>query len=175
MLVQLTEDEGDASERQSEPQPTPSPPHPSTDQHETQPDPSPRPSPTIPIPASIPESFGGNHGDQVFDDVDVNDAMDYMETDAYMQKGVSTKDQDSTVKTNKDIPRLQQSRSVNFTLKPLPKIDPKDKDKKVLEEEAESDAESEGVDEAERKFDQLAKCGISYIITRGRFLDLASF
>ncbi|GJS36853.1 putative ribonuclease H-like domain-containing protein [Tanacetum coccineum] len=37
--------------------------------------------------------------------------------------------------------------------KPLPKIDPKDKGKKVLEEEA----ESEGVDEAERKFDQLAK------------------
>ncbi|GKA31522.1 hypothetical protein Tco_0717827 [Tanacetum coccineum] len=48
MLVQPTEDEGEASERQSEPQPTPSPPHPSADQHETQPDPSPRPSPTIP-------------------------------------------------------------------------------------------------------------------------------
>ncbi|GKG05957.1 hypothetical protein Tco_0326043, partial [Tanacetum coccineum] len=38
------------------------------------------------------------HTDQVFDDVDVNDAMDYMETDAYMQKGVSTEDQVSTVK-----------------------------------------------------------------------------
>ncbi|GKA85466.1 hypothetical protein Tco_0807120, partial [Tanacetum coccineum] len=37
-----------------------------------------------------------------------------------------------------------------LTLKPFPKIDPKDKGKKVLEEEAE-------VDEAERKFDQLAK------------------
>ncbi|GKD90994.1 hypothetical protein Tco_1366501 [Tanacetum coccineum] len=42
-------------------------------------------------------------------------------------------------------------------MKPLPKINPKDKGKKVLEEEAESDAESEGVDKAERKFDQLAK------------------
>ncbi|GKC69082.1 hypothetical protein Tco_1114965 [Tanacetum coccineum] len=282
MLVQPTEDEGEASERQSEPQPTPSPPHPSADQHETQPDPSPRPSPTIPIPDSIPEGSGGNHGgqsssdrslsgnedgltlqsvydlcvslckqgrkstkstltahtDQVFDDVDVNDAMDYMETDAYMQKGVSTEDQVSTVKldegtekpkvsTNKpevstakpkevevstdkldegtakpkdgtsdesttpttvfkddetiaeflvsmsqnkakqkgvkikdaedsDRPRATSTRSV-LTLKPLPKIDPKDKGKKVLEEEAESDAESEGVDEAERKFDQLAK------------------
>ncbi|GKG61455.1 hypothetical protein Tco_0619180, partial [Tanacetum coccineum] len=32
-----------------------------------------------------------------------------------------------------------------LTLKPLLKIDPKDKGKKVLEEKAESDAESEGV------------------------------
>ncbi|GJY47478.1 hypothetical protein Tco_0436541, partial [Tanacetum coccineum] len=43
-----------------------------------------------------------------------------------------------------------------LTLKPLPKIDLKDKGKKVLEEEAESDAESEGVNEAKRKFAQLA-------------------
>ncbi|GJY95531.1 hypothetical protein Tco_0511892 [Tanacetum coccineum] len=64
MLVQPTEDEGEASERQSEPQPTPSLPQPSADQHETQPDPSHRPSPTIPIPDSIPEGFGGNHKDQ---------------------------------------------------------------------------------------------------------------
>ncbi|GKD15775.1 hypothetical protein Tco_1204933, partial [Tanacetum coccineum] len=35
MLVQPTEDEGEASERQSEPQPTPSPPHLSADQYET--------------------------------------------------------------------------------------------------------------------------------------------
>ncbi|GJQ90964.1 hypothetical protein Tco_0002103 [Tanacetum coccineum] len=178
------------------------------------------------------------HTDQVFDDEDVNDAMDYMETDAYMQKGVSTEDQVSTVKPDEgtdkpkvstdkpevstakpkevevstdkldegtaepkdgtsdestapttvfrddetiaeflvsmsqnkakqkgveikdaedsDRPRATSTRSV-LTLKPLPKIDPKDKGKKVLEEEAESDAESEGVDEAERKFDQLAK------------------
>ncbi|GKE63085.1 hypothetical protein Tco_1513452, partial [Tanacetum coccineum] len=169
---------------------------------------------------------------------DVNDAMDYMETDAYMQKGVSTEDQVSTVKPNEGIdkpkvstdkpevstakpeevevsadkldegtaepkygtsdestapttifrddetiaeflvymsqnkakqkgieikdaedsdrPRATSTRSV-LTLKPLPKIVPKDKGKKVLEEEAESDTESEGVDEAERKFDQLAK------------------
>ncbi|GJU61021.1 hypothetical protein Tco_1238787 [Tanacetum coccineum] len=43
-----------------------------------------------------------------------------------------------------------------LTLKPLPKIDPKDKGKKVLEEKAESDAESEGVNEAEKKFKMLA-------------------
>ncbi|GKD54929.1 hypothetical protein Tco_1288316 [Tanacetum coccineum] len=64
MLVQPTEDEGEALERQSESQPAPSPPHPSPDQHETQPDPSPRPSPTFPIPDSIPEGSVGNHGDQ---------------------------------------------------------------------------------------------------------------
>ncbi|GKB07810.1 hypothetical protein Tco_0836094 [Tanacetum coccineum] len=154
------------------------------------------------------------HKDLAFDDdVDVNDAIDYMETDAYMQKGVSTEDQVSTVKPDEDIDKLKVSTDKpevstakpkevevstdkldegtveptrwNFneakqkgveikdaedsdrsratltrlvlTLKPLPKINPKDKGKKVLEEEAESDAESEGVDEAERKFDQLAK------------------
>ncbi|GJZ07077.1 RNA-directed DNA polymerase, eukaryota [Tanacetum coccineum] len=63
------------------------------------------------------------------------------------QKGVEIKDAEDS-----DRPRATSTRSV-LTLKPLPKIDPKDKGKKVLEEEA----ESEGVDEAERKFDQLAK------------------
>ncbi|GJV12914.1 hypothetical protein Tco_1354455 [Tanacetum coccineum] len=326
MLVQPTEDEGEASERPSESQPIPSPPHPSEDQPESQPDPSPRPSPSIPIPDSNPEGSGGNHGgqsssdrslsgnedgltlqsvydlcislckhvtiqakeikdlkaqikklkkkarpvithhkawmksvsmktrlagkksmqkkwmqkesvskqgrktakskptahkDQAFDDFD---AMDYMETeDAHNEKGVSTEDQVSTVKPDEgtdkpkvstdkidegtaelkngnsdenatptatptvfgddetiaeflvsmsqnkakqkgveikdaedsDRPRPTSTRSL-LTLKPLPKIDPKDKGKKVLEEEAESDAESEGVNEAERKFAQLA-------------------
>ncbi|GJR59282.1 hypothetical protein Tco_1501444 [Tanacetum coccineum] len=346
MLVQPTEDEGEASERQSEPQPTPSPPHLSADQHEIQADPSPRPSLTIPILDSIPEGSGGNHGGQSssdrsllgnedgltfqsvydlcvslckqvtdqakeikhlkahikklkkkakpvithykawmknvsmkqrlvgkksfqkkwmqkesvskqgrkpakseptvhkdpafddLDDVDVNDAMDYMKTDDYIQKGVSTEDQVSTVKPDEgtdkpkvstdkpevsiakpkevevstdkldegtaepkdgtsdestapttifrddetiaeflvsmsqtkakqkgveikdaedsDRPRATSTRSV-LTLKPLPKINPKDKGKKVLKEESVSDVESEGVDEAERKFDQLAK------------------
>ncbi|GKC35785.1 putative ribonuclease H-like domain-containing protein [Tanacetum coccineum] len=179
------------------------------------------------------------HTDQVFDDVDVNDAIYYMKTDAYMQKGVSTEDQVSTVKPDEgtdkpkvstikpdegtdkpkvstdkpevstdkldegtaepkdgtsdvstapttvfrddetiaeflvsmsqnkakqkgvdikdaedsDRPRATSTRSV-LTLKPLPIIVPKDKGKKVLEEEA----ESEGVVEAKRKkFDRLAK------------------
>ncbi|GKG21328.1 hypothetical protein Tco_0383923, partial [Tanacetum coccineum] len=47
--------------------------------------------------------------DQVFDDVHVNDAMDYMETDAYMQKGVSTEDQVSTVKPNEGTNKLKVS------------------------------------------------------------------
>ncbi|GJV20032.1 ribonuclease H-like domain-containing protein [Tanacetum coccineum] len=170
------------------------------------------------------------HKDPAFDDlddVDVNDAMDYMETDAYIQKGVSTEDQVSTVKPDEgtdkpevstakpkevevstdkldegtaelkdgtsnestapttvfrddetiaeflvsisqtkvkqkgvmikdaedsDRPRATSTRLV-LTLKPLPKINPKDKGKKVLEEEA----ESEGVYEAERSIDLLLK------------------
>ncbi|GJX87522.1 hypothetical protein Tco_0339536 [Tanacetum coccineum] len=64
MLVQPTEDEGEALERPSESQPIPSPTHPSEDQPESQPDPSPRPSSSIPIPDSNPEGSGGNHGGQ---------------------------------------------------------------------------------------------------------------
>ncbi|GKA72492.1 hypothetical protein Tco_0778708, partial [Tanacetum coccineum] len=66
------------------------------------------------------------------------------------QKGVEIKDVEDS-----DRPRPTSTRSM-LTLKPLPKIDPKDKGKKVLEEEAKSEAESEGVNEAERKFAQLA-------------------
>ncbi|GJR01557.1 hypothetical protein Tco_0524541 [Tanacetum coccineum] len=66
------------------------------------------------------------------------------------EKGIELKDVEDS-----DRPRPTSTRSL-LTLKPLPKIDPKDKGKKVLEEEAESDAESEGVNEAERKFAQLA-------------------
>ncbi|GJX13295.1 ribonuclease H-like domain-containing protein [Tanacetum coccineum] len=54
------------------------------------------------------------------------------------QKGVEIKDAEDS-----DRLRATSTRSV-LTLKPLPKIDHKDKGKKVLEEEAESDAESEG-------------------------------
>ncbi|GJS26216.1 putative ribonuclease H-like domain-containing protein [Tanacetum coccineum] len=80
MLVQPTEDEGAPSERPSEAQPTPSPAHtseapfePHTDSSpahtsevpiEQQNDPSPRPSPSTIIPDSIPETSGGNLGDQ---------------------------------------------------------------------------------------------------------------
>ncbi|GJR47930.1 hypothetical protein Tco_1316033 [Tanacetum coccineum] len=43
-----------------------------------------------------------------------------------------------------------------LTLRPLPKINPKDKGKKRIEEEDESDTESEDITEAEKKFKQLA-------------------
>ncbi|GJU29452.1 putative ribonuclease H-like domain-containing protein, partial [Tanacetum coccineum] len=85
------------------------------------------------------------------DDETVAEFLVSMSQTKAKQKGVEIKDAEDS-----DRPRATSTRSV-LTLKPLPKIDPKDKGKKVLEEEAESDAESEGVDEAERKFDQLAK------------------
>ncbi|GKC81166.1 hypothetical protein Tco_1136883 [Tanacetum coccineum] len=64
MLVQSTEDEGATSERPSEAHPTPSPTHPSEANVEPQSDPSSRPPPSTHIPDSIPESSGGNQGDQ---------------------------------------------------------------------------------------------------------------
>ncbi|GJS91005.1 hypothetical protein Tco_0773641 [Tanacetum coccineum] len=146
------------------------------------------------------------HKDLAFDDLD--DAMDYMETEDAHDEGivkdsketrVSTEDQVSTDKPNKctgtiepkdgnsyesaapttvfrddetiaqflvtmsqnktkqkgfeikdtDRPRTTTERSI-LTLKPLPNIDPKDKGKKVLEEKAKSDAESE-VEEEKKK------------------------
>ncbi|GKF01301.1 hypothetical protein Tco_0028224 [Tanacetum coccineum] len=68
-----------------------------------------------------------------------------------------TKQKGFEFKEIKDIDRpiTTTERSI-LTLKPLLKIDPKDKGKKVLEEKAKSNAESEGVNEAERKFAQLA-------------------
>ncbi|GJU19544.1 hypothetical protein Tco_1152886 [Tanacetum coccineum] len=152
------------------------------------------------------------HKDPAFDDLD--DAIDYMETEDAHDEGtiknsketrVSTEDQVSTdkpkvstdklkvstdklkVSTDKpnegtaepnkgaaepkdgnsderfeikeikdtDRPRNTTERSI-LTLNPLQKIDPKDKGKKVLKKKAESDAESKGVNEAEKKFKMLA-------------------
>ncbi|GKA29959.1 hypothetical protein Tco_0716204 [Tanacetum coccineum] len=112
------------------------------------------------------------HKDQPFDDLDDFDAMDYIKTeDAHNEKGVPPSQMKFLVSMSQnkakqkgveikdaedsDRPRPTSTRSL-LTLKPLPKIDPKDKGKKVLEEEAESNVESEGVNEAERKFAQLA-------------------
>ncbi|GJX93201.1 hypothetical protein Tco_0347787 [Tanacetum coccineum] len=67
------------------------------------------------------------------------------------EKGVELKDVDKTKR-----PRPTSTRSL-LTLKPLPKIDPKDKGKKKIEEEDESDIESEGIPEAEKKFKQLPR------------------
>ncbi|GJU48438.1 hypothetical protein Tco_1217993 [Tanacetum coccineum] len=67
------------------------------------------------------------------------------------EKGVELKDVEETER-----PRPIPTRSL-VTLKPLPKIDPKDKGKKKIEEEDESDTESEGITEAEKKFKQLAR------------------
>ncbi|GJY77994.1 hypothetical protein Tco_0483795 [Tanacetum coccineum] len=65
------------------------------------------------------------------------------------EKGVELKDIEET-----DRPRPTSTRSL-LTLKPLPKIDPKDKGKKKIEEEDESRSESDGIPEVEKKFKQL--------------------
>ncbi|GJR70945.1 hypothetical protein Tco_0017010 [Tanacetum coccineum] len=67
------------------------------------------------------------------------------------EKGVELKDVEETKR-----PRPTSTRSL-LTLKPLPKIDPKDKGKKKIKEEDESDTESEGIPKAEKKFKQLAR------------------
>ncbi|GJV21527.1 hypothetical protein Tco_1370547 [Tanacetum coccineum] len=67
------------------------------------------------------------------------------------EKGVELKDVE-----NIERPRPTSTRSL-LTLKPLPKIDPKDKGKKKIKEEDEFDTESEGIPEAEKKFKQLAR------------------
>ncbi|GJS65458.1 ribonuclease H-like domain-containing protein [Tanacetum coccineum] len=153
MLVQPTEDEGEASERQSEPQPTPSPPHPkgSGGNHRAKEIKhlmaqikklKKKAKPVITHlkawmkSVSMKQRLAGKKSLLLYprwanrfstcgiraynptfddlDDVDVNDAMDYMETDAYMQKGVSTEDQVSTVKPDEG------------TDKPKVKLEPKD-------------------------------------------------
>ncbi|GJT19616.1 hypothetical protein Tco_0878322 [Tanacetum coccineum] len=68
---------------------------------------------------------------------------------------------DETIAQLKDVEETERYRPTStrslLTLKPLPKIDPKDKGKKKIEEEDESDTESEGIPEAEKKFKQLAR------------------
>ncbi|GJW87104.1 hypothetical protein Tco_0162444, partial [Tanacetum coccineum] len=79
MLVQQTEDEGEASKRPSNSQPIPSPPYPSEDQPQTQTDLSPRPSPSINVPDSNPEGYGGNHGGQSSNDASLSGNEDGQE------------------------------------------------------------------------------------------------
>ncbi|GJU81179.1 hypothetical protein Tco_1283544 [Tanacetum coccineum] len=67
------------------------------------------------------------------------------------EKGVEIRNVEDTER-----PRPTSTRSV-LTLKPLPKIDPKDKGKKRIDEEGESDTKSDDITEAERKFKMLAK------------------
>ncbi|GJU01903.1 hypothetical protein Tco_1112241 [Tanacetum coccineum] len=67
------------------------------------------------------------------------------------EKGVEIRNVEDT-----ESPRPTSTRSV-LTLKPLPKIVPKDKGKKMINEEGESDTESYDITEAEKKFKILAK------------------
>ncbi|GJT15553.1 hypothetical protein Tco_0874259 [Tanacetum coccineum] len=67
------------------------------------------------------------------------------------EKGVEIRNVEDTER-----PRPTSTRSM-LTLKPLPKIDPKDKGKKMIDEESKSDTESDDITEAEKKFKMLAK------------------
>ncbi|GJS37506.1 hypothetical protein Tco_0535888 [Tanacetum coccineum] len=84
-----------------------------------------------------------------------------------VEKGVSTKDQVSTVKADEgtDKPKVStdkidegttEPKDEVLTLKPLPKIDPKAKGKGMIKEEDESNTESEDITKAEKKFKMLA-------------------
>ncbi|GJW64521.1 putative ribonuclease H-like domain-containing protein [Tanacetum coccineum] len=148
-----SKDEGAPSERPSEAQPTPSPAHtsevpfePQTDSSpahisevpiEPQTDPSPRPSPSTIIPDSIPESSGGNLGGHSSSDKSLSGNEGEMTLQSQVsrekEKGVELKDIEET-----DRPRPTSTRSL-LTLKPLPKIDPKDKGNNTIEEEYESE------------------------------------
>ncbi|GJS51296.1 hypothetical protein Tco_0624658 [Tanacetum coccineum] len=66
------------------------------------------------------------------------------------EKGVEIRNIEDTER-----PKPTSTRSI-LTLRPLPKIDPKDKGKKRIEEENESDTESKGITKAEKKIKQLA-------------------
>ncbi|GJY31678.1 putative ribonuclease H-like domain-containing protein [Tanacetum coccineum] len=124
------------------------------------------------------------HKDPAFDDFDdiVDDAMDYMETEDSQDEGrTSSKTLElslsgDTSEAKRDIPvevllnivlntystvfgddrLLLQVLINNESEQPLPKIDPKAKGKKKIEEEDESDTESEDITEAEKKFKMLA-------------------
>ncbi|GJW94584.1 putative ribonuclease H-like domain-containing protein, partial [Tanacetum coccineum] len=110
------------------------------------------------------------HKDPAFNELD--DAMDYMETEDAHDEG-TVKDSEekriSTVEPNEGTTEPKDENSNESVAPttvfrddetiaqflPLPKIDLKDKGKKVLKEKVESDAESEGVNEVERKFAQI--------------------
>ncbi|GKB36441.1 hypothetical protein Tco_0881383 [Tanacetum coccineum] len=65
------------------------------------------------------------------------------------EKGIEIRNDEDTER-----PRPTSTRSI-LTLRPLPKINPKDKGKKRIVEEDESDTKSEDITEAEKKFKQL--------------------
>ncbi|GJU17944.1 ribonuclease H-like domain-containing protein [Tanacetum coccineum] len=100
-------------------------------------------TPTTPIPT--PTTFGD---DETIAQVLLNMSQ-AKAVSREKEKGVELKDVE-----NIERPRLTSTRSL-LTLKSLPKIDPKDKGKKKIEED-ESDTESEDINETEKKFKMLA-------------------
>ncbi|GJZ16973.1 putative ribonuclease H-like domain-containing protein, partial [Tanacetum coccineum] len=98
-------------------------------------------------------------------DVMPEDKIDQMETENAQSEGRTREmvDEDKEYNTSYfryykekeiDKPRPTSTRSL-LTLKPLPKIDPKDKGKKKIEEEDESESEDDDIPQAVKKFKQL--------------------
>ncbi|GJS23877.1 hypothetical protein Tco_0452509 [Tanacetum coccineum] len=108
---------------------------------------TPTPTPTTPTPITpTPTVFG--------DDETIAQALIIMSQNKEKlnekEKGVEIRNVEETEK-----PRPTSTRSI-LTLRPLPKIDPKDKGKKRIEEEDDSDTKSKGITKVEKKFKQLA-------------------
>ncbi|GJW90772.1 putative ribonuclease H-like domain-containing protein [Tanacetum coccineum] len=100
---------------------------------------------TTPItPTSTPTTF---RGDETITQVLLNMSQ-AKAVSKEKEKGVELKDVEDIER-----PRPTSTKSL-LTLKPLPKIDPKDKGKKRIEEDDESDTESDDVTAAEKKFKQ---------------------
>ncbi|GKC94088.1 hypothetical protein Tco_1159530 [Tanacetum coccineum] len=132
MLIQQIEDEGEALERSSDSQPIPSPPHPSEDQPLTQTALSPRPSPSIVVTAQAKEikALKAQTIAQILITISQNKQKE-------KEKGVEIRNVEDTKR-----PSPTSTRSM-LTLKPLPKIDPKDKGKKMIDEEGSKEWEAE--------------------------------
>ncbi|GJR58089.1 putative ribonuclease H-like domain-containing protein [Tanacetum coccineum] len=111
-----------------EPQTDSSPTQTSEVAFEHQTDLSPSPSPIPLIPNSIPETSGENLRGHSSSDKSLS-GTEVKAVSKEKEKGVELKDVEET-----DRPGPTSTRSL-FTLKPLPKIDPKDKGKKKIEED----------------------------------------
>ncbi|GJZ92172.1 hypothetical protein Tco_0664237 [Tanacetum coccineum] len=166
MLVQQIEDEGDASERPSDSQPIPSPPHPkgSGGNHRDMDD-------TLDYMETKDDQNKGRTSSVVLEKKESADKEVSIEAsistrqDKRKARTKNTKNKEKLKEKEKGVeirniedterPRPTSTRSI-LTLRPLPKIDPKDKGKKRIEEENESDTESKGITKAEKKIKQLA-------------------
>ncbi|GJZ16504.1 putative ribonuclease H-like domain-containing protein, partial [Tanacetum coccineum] len=164
MLVQPTQDEGASSERLSDEQPSPSPAPTSEVPNESLPDSSSAQPRYKTLKEEAPQQKQRMHN------VEYN--IDHMETNNAQSEGrtkemvdedkeidedrLSTEDAVVELKDVEEIdrPRPTSPRSL-LTLKPLPKIDPKDKGKKKIEEDDESESEDDDIPQAVKKFKQL--------------------
>ncbi|GJR73774.1 hypothetical protein Tco_0086139 [Tanacetum coccineum] len=169
----LMEDEGEALERPSDSQPIPSPAHPNEDQLRTQngllltslKKKGDKEYVSKQRRKSVKSSKGepSIHKDPAFDDLD-DDAMDYMETKDAQDEGRTSfvnkqkeKEKGVEIRNVEDTerPRPTSTRYV-LTLKPLPKIDPKDKVKKMLMKKRKVQEEWEAEEEKKRLAEEEA-------------------